>query len=80
MQDAVAASAAALRRDVARAKSPLTGVSAHPYLGDAEIAVLPDATAPIPAGGDFRPMRISEPFETLRGRARATAPACFWPP
>jgi methylmalonyl-CoA mutase len=69
VQNAVAGAAAALQRDVARAKAPLTGVSAHPHLGADPIAVLPDAPAPF-ATGALRPLRLSEPFETLRERAK----------
>ncbi len=70
VQSAVAESSAALRRDVARAKAPLTGVSAHPQLGAERVAVLPDAPAPLPTEG-LAPMRLSEPFERLRARAEA---------
>jgi methylmalonyl-CoA mutase len=76
VQQALASSAAALQRDVARAKAPLTGVSAHPHLDADAIAVLPDAAAPFPAGA-FRPIRLSQPFEDLRERARAKAPRLF---
>ena len=68
VHDAVAASATALKRDIARAKSPLTGVSAHPHLDADPIPVLPDAPAPLPSG-PLAPLRLSEPFERLRARA-----------
>jgi methylmalonyl-CoA mutase len=76
VQQQVAASAAALRRDVARAKAPLTGVSAHPHLGGEPIAVLPDVPAPL-ATGPLGPIRLSEPFERLRERAQAKPPLLF---
>ncbi len=76
VQRAVAESAAALRRDVARAKAPLTGVSAHPHLDADRVAVLPDAPAPLPEG-PLAPIRLSEPFETLRAAAAASGPRMF---
>ena len=42
-QREVAESAAALRRDVARIKSPITGVSAHPDLAEARTDIAPGA-------------------------------------
>ena len=77
VQLAVVSSAAKLMRDVARAKTPLTGVSAHPHLGADRIAVLPDVAAPPVAGeGALASMRLSEPFERLREAGRA-APKMF---
>ena len=69
VQGAVAEAAAALKRDIARAKAPLTGVSAHPFLGAEPVAVLPDVAALAPQGG-MRALRLSEPVERLRGSAR----------
>ena len=71
VQSEVAAAAATLRRDVARGKAQMTGVSAHPYLEAEPVAVLPDAPSPIPAGG-LAAFRLSEPFERLRERAKGT--------
>jgi methylmalonyl-CoA mutase len=76
VQHAVAESAAALKRDVARAKTPLTGMSAHPHLNAEPIAVLPDVAAPL-AAGPLQPLRLSEPFERLRARAERLAPSVF---
>ena len=78
VQTAVAAAAAALKRDVARARAPLTGVSAHPRLETERIAVLPDAPAPSPPAppGALAPFRLSEPFERLR-EAASRAPKMF---
>jgi methylmalonyl-CoA mutase len=71
VQRDVQAAAEALRRDVARAKAPLTGVSAHLHLAAERIAVLPDAAKPAGKPGEsaLAPMRLSEPFERLRERA-----------
>ncbi len=72
VQNAVAAAATALKRDVARVKTPLTGVSAHPHLSADRVVVLPDppAVSP-PAPGGLAPFRLSEPFERLRDAAEA---------
>ena len=52
VQSAVGDAAATLRREVARAKTLLTGVSAHAYLDAAPVSVLPDAphSAQVPCG------------------------------
>jgi len=71
VQSAVATSASALKRDVARGKAPLTGVSAHPFLAAEPVAVLPDEPSPVAAGG-LAGFRLSEPFERLRERAKGT--------
>jgi methylmalonyl-CoA mutase len=70
VQQDVKAAADALKRDIARAKAPLTGVSAHPYLDSDHVAVLPDAPAPAAAvaQGALAPLRLSEPFERLRAQ------------
>jgi methylmalonyl-CoA mutase len=71
-QRKVAASAAALARNVARLKAPITGVSAHAYLGDpsVEIAIgAPEREAFARAEGALIPLRLSEPFERLRDRS-----------
>ena len=61
--------------DVARGKTTLTGVSAHPFLDADPVAVLPDAPAPL-AMGDLAAFRLAEPFERLR-EAAAGAPKVF---
>lgn len=72
VQGEIAQAAATLRRDVARAKAPLTGVSAHPFLDAEPVAVLPDAPAAVKlAPGGLAAMRLSEPFERLRDPARS---------
>ena len=50
VQSAVATAAAALKRDVARVKTPLTGVSAHPQLDADRVNVLPDSPVTLAAG------------------------------
>jgi methylmalonyl-CoA mutase len=70
VQGAVAASAATLRRDIARAKAPLTGVSAHPFLDAEPVTVRPDVPAAVAAApGGLAALRLSEPFERLRETA-----------
>jgi methylmalonyl-CoA mutase len=73
-QNQVAESAAALKREVARRKSPITGVSAHPDLAERAADVAPGAPQrePIAAGeGALAPMRLAEPFEALRDQSDA---------
>jgi methylmalonyl-CoA mutase len=68
-QRQVAVNAAALKRDVARLKSPITGVSAHADLAErpVEVAVgAPEREAFAPAEGALAPIRLAEPFERLR--------------
>jgi methylmalonyl-CoA mutase len=68
-QGQVAASAAALVRDAARLKAPITGVSAHADLAEppAELAVgAPEREAFAHAQGAMAPVRLAEPFERLR--------------
>jgi methylmalonyl-CoA mutase len=68
-QSEVAASAAALVRDAARLKAPITGVSAHADLAEppVEVAVgAPEREALAPAEGAMAPIRLAEPFERLR--------------
>ncbi len=73
VQDAVETAAAALKRDVARGKTLLTGVSAHPHLDADRVAVLPDsAKYSAPAAGGLASLRLSEPFERLREKAKST--------
>lgn len=79
VQQAVAEAAAALKRDIARGKAALTGVSAHPHLDADRIAVLPDVAAPAAPSppGALAPLRLSEPFERLRARAERVAACVF---
>jgi methylmalonyl-CoA mutase len=68
-QQQVAASAAALVRNAACLKAPITGVSAHANLGEppVELAVgAPEWEAFTPPEGAMAPIRLSEPFERLR--------------
>jgi methylmalonyl-CoA mutase len=77
VQNAVKTAAETLKRDVARGKTLLTGVSAHPHLDADRVAVLPDAAKPAaPAEGALAPLRLSEPFERLRAEAKS-APKMF---
>ena len=77
VQSAVAGAAATLKRDVARIKTPLTGVTVHPHLDAERIAVLPEPPAAAqPALGALAPFRLAEPFERLREAAKA-APKMF---
>jgi methylmalonyl-CoA mutase len=73
-QRQVAASAAALARNAAQLKPPITGVSAHADLAErpAEIAPgAPEREMPAPAEGALAPIRLAEPFERLRDRSDA---------
>ena len=68
-QRRVAVSAAALARNVARLKTPITGVSAHADLAErpAEVALgAPGREAFAVADGGLTPIRLAEPFERLR--------------
>jgi methylmalonyl-CoA mutase len=74
LQRQVAKSAAALRRDVARLKSPITGVSAHADLGErrAETAAgAPEREQQAAAHDALAPIRLAEPFEHLRAQSDA---------
>ena len=74
LQTEIAEAAAALKRDAARLKTPLTGVSAHPNIADERVDTAP-ATEPdfAFAGESFapplKPMRVAESFERLRDAA-----------
>jgi methylmalonyl-CoA mutase len=73
-QRQVAAGAAALARDVARLKSPITGVSAHADLAERPVEIAlgaPEREAFAPAEGALAPIRLAEPFERLRDRSDA---------
>jgi methylmalonyl-CoA mutase len=68
-QRQVAVSAAALIRNAARLKTPITGVSAHADLAErpAEVAVAaPERELFAVAKGGLTPIRLAEPFERLR--------------
>jgi methylmalonyl-CoA mutase len=68
-QRQVAVNAATLKRDVARLKSPITGVSAHADLAERPVEVAGDAPERemlAPAEGALAPLRLAEPFEHLR--------------
>ena len=68
-QREVAASAAALARNAACLKAPITGVSVHADLAEppVEVAVgAPERETFPPAEGALTPMRLAEPFERLR--------------
>jgi methylmalonyl-CoA mutase len=71
-QRQVAVSAAALARDVARVKSPITGVSAHADLAERRVEVAfaaPEREASTSAEGALAPVRLAEPFERLRDKS-----------
>ncbi len=73
-QAQVAVSAAALARDVARLKSPMTGVSAHADLAERPVEVALGAPEPetFACGeGALAPIRLAEPFERLRDMSDA---------
>jgi methylmalonyl-CoA mutase len=73
-QRQVAAGAAALVRNVARLKAPITGVSAHADLAErpVEVAVGAPEREPFPAReGALAPVRLAQPFERLRDRSDA---------
>ena len=73
-QRRVAESAAALKRDAARLKSPITGVSAHPDLaeGCADVATgAPKRENFANLAGGLAPIRLAEPFEALRDASDA---------
>ncbi|HEX9167445.1 MAG TPA: methylmalonyl-CoA mutase family protein [Roseiarcus sp.] len=71
-QRQVAERAAALARDIARVRSPITGVSAHADLAEPRIEVTPGAPEPealMPVDGALAPFRLAEPFERLRDKS-----------
>ena len=79
VQAAVAESAAALRRDAARLKTLMTGVSAHAHLAEAPIDGLPASPVAAEAPGEpfappLAPMRLAEEFERLRDAAESATP------
>jgi methylmalonyl-CoA mutase len=73
-QHQVAEGASQLRREVARLKAPITGVSAHADLAEHRIELAPGASereeAPVGEGA-LAPTRLAEPFEALRDRSDA---------
>ena len=73
-QRRVAASAAALARNAACLKAPITGVSAHADLAEPPVeleAVAPERETFSLLDGALMPMRLAEPFERLRDRSDA---------
>ncbi len=73
-QRGVVESASQLRRDIARLKAPITGVSAHADLAEPRIELAPGAPEREEAAagdGALAPMRLAEPFEALRNRSDA---------
>jgi methylmalonyl-CoA mutase len=73
-QRQVAVSAAALTRDVAWVRSPITGVSAHADLAEPRVEVAlgaPKREALTPIEGALAPFRLAEPFERLRDKSDA---------
>lgn len=75
-QASVTEASQALARDVARLKAPITGVSAHPDLGEVPIEVRPGTAQKVEFPGDpfapeLAPLRVSKPFEDLRDSAEA---------
>ncbi len=75
-QRAVAEAAKKLARDAASLRAPITGVSAHPDLGEARAEVLPASAPAFAYPGEaiappMAPMRIAVPFERLRDAADA---------
>jgi methylmalonyl-CoA mutase len=68
-QRQVAVNAAALKRDIARLKSPITGVSAHADLAERPVEVAPggfERDVFTPVEGALAPLRLAEPFERFR--------------
>jgi methylmalonyl-CoA mutase len=65
----VAASRAAMEREIARRKLPITGASEYPNLNEAEQSVLSPLPTRLRAEGLLAPMRLAEPFELLRDRS-----------
>jgi methylmalonyl-CoA mutase len=75
-QRAVADAAAGLARHAANLKAPITGVSAHPDLGEAKAEVLPATPPAFAYPGEFvaapvAPMRTAAPFERFRDASDA---------
>jgi methylmalonyl-CoA mutase len=75
VQDEIAAVAATRAKAIATGRSPLTGVSAFPMLGDDGVNVSPHPAAPAVNGKPeikpLAPHRLAEPFEALRDAADA---------
>jgi methylmalonyl-CoA mutase len=73
-QRRVAVGAAALKRDIATVKSPITGVSAHADLGEPRVETAlgaPGREAFTPVDGALAPFRLAEPFERMRNKSDA---------
>jgi methylmalonyl-CoA mutase len=76
IQRKVAATRAAREANIARRKEVLTGASAFPNLGEAEVAVLDVKPLTLAPSGEanikfeaLSPMRLAAPFERLRDRS-----------
>jgi methylmalonyl-CoA mutase len=70
----VAENASRLRRDVARLKALITGVSAHADLAETRVELAPGAPereCDSVSEGALAPMRLAEPFEALRAQSDA---------
>ncbi len=75
-QKAVAENAKALKRDIARIKTPITGVSAHPQANEPPADIAPGAPDPQPfpaVDGALARIRLAEAFEALRDTSDALA-------
>ena len=73
-QRRVAENATLLKRDVARLRAPITGISAHPQIDETPAAVAPGAPERDEvaiANGALAPFRLAEPFEALRDQSDA---------
>lgn len=76
VQNLVREAAVSLRKDVARMKAPITGVSAHPDLAESLVEVLPVEPVSVEFPGrafapPLAPIRLAEPFERLRDLAES---------
>lgn len=71
----VAQARAALEKDAARRKLPITGTSEYPNLTEAPVKTLAPLPTRLPAEGAFAPMRLAENFELLRDLADADVEA-----
>ena len=83
-QTSVREAAAALQRDVARLKAPITGVSAHPELGTAPVETRRFKAPVVEFPGErfaapLEVLRVATPFEVLRDTSEALPepPAVF---
>jgi methylmalonyl-CoA mutase len=67
----VAQARAALQKDAARRKLPITGTSEYPNLTQAPVETLAPLPTRLPAEDPFAPVRLAEAFEILRDLADA---------